>query len=54
MSKSSPDSVVLHGELRQRRWLKRVEKLVAEMINLAEKDRGIVVAQLGKKRLSNT
>ena len=55
MNKSSPDnSVVPHGELRRRRWLKRVEKLVPEMIDLAEKEGGLVVAELGRKRLSDT
>ena len=55
MSKSSPDnSLIPHCEQRWRRRLKRVEKLVPEMIDMAEKDGGIVVAQLGRKRLSDT
>ncbi len=55
ISKSSPDnSLIPHGELRWRRKLKRVEKLGPEMIDLAEKDGGIVVAHLGRKRLSTT
>jgi len=37
MSKSPPDnSLVLHCELRRHRWLKSVEKLAPEMIDMAE------------------
>ncbi len=46
-----PSRVTSNRELRQRRWLKRIEKLVPGMIQQAEKEGGIVVAQFGKKRL---
>ncbi len=48
-----PSSVTSNRELGQRRWLKRIEKLAPGMIQQAEKEGGIVVAQLGKKRLSD-
>ncbi len=48
-----PSSVTSNCELRQRRGLKRIEKLVPGMIQQAEKEGGIVVTQLGKKRLSD-
>jgi hypothetical protein len=40
-------------ELRQRRWLKRTKTPVPQMINTAEKEGGIAMSQLGKKRLSD-
>ena len=46
-----PSNVTSNYELRQRRWLKRIETLVPQMIEKAEQAGGIVVAQLGKKRL---
>ncbi len=46
-----PSSVTSNRELRQRRWLKRIAKLVPRMIQQAEKEGSIVVAQLGQKRL---
>ena len=55
MSKSSSDnSLIPHCEPRWRRRLKRIEKLVPELIDLAEKEGGLVVAELGRKRLSAT
>jgi hypothetical protein len=48
-----PSSVTSNRELRQGRWLKRIEKLVPGMIQQAEKEGGTVSAQLGKKCLSD-
>jgi hypothetical protein len=48
-----PISVTSNRELRQRRWLKRIAQLVPGMIDKAEKEGGIVVTQLGQKRLSD-
>jgi hypothetical protein len=50
---SVPSEVTSHRELRRRRWLKRIEKLVPQMIDKADKEGGIVVAKLGRKRLPN-
>ena len=46
-----PSNVTSNYELRQRRWLKRIERLVPQMIEKADKEGGIVVAQLGQKHL---
>jgi hypothetical protein len=51
---SSPEEsrkVTTNRELRQRRWLKRIERLVPQMLDKAEQEGGIVVTQLGKKHL---
>jgi hypothetical protein len=51
---SSPEEsrkVTTNRELRQRRWLKRIERLVPQMLDKAEQKGGIVVASLGQKRL---
>jgi hypothetical protein len=40
-------SIVSNRELRQRRWLKRVETLVPRMINKVVQQGGILVANLG-------
>jgi hypothetical protein len=44
-------NITFNYELRQRRWLKRIETLVPRMIEKADKEGDIVVAQLGKKHL---
>jgi hypothetical protein len=44
-------NITSNHELRQRRWLKRIETLVPQMIEKADKEGDIVVAQLGKKHL---
>jgi hypothetical protein len=44
-------NITSNYELRQRRWLKRIETLVPRMIEKADKEGDIVVAQLGKKHL---
>jgi len=46
-----PSNVTSNRELRQRRWLKRIETLLPQMIEKADQEGGIVVAQLGKKHL---
>ena len=43
--------ITSNRELRQRRWLKRIETLLPQMIEKADQEGGIVVAQLGKKHL---
>jgi hypothetical protein len=43
--------VIPNHELRRRRWLKRIEKLVPQMLDKAEKQGGIVAANLGHKCL---
>jgi hypothetical protein len=51
---SSPEEsrkVTTNPELRQRRWLKRIATLVPQMIDKAEQEGDIVVANLGQKRL---
>lgn len=47
-------NIISNLKLRQCRWLKRTEKIVPHMVEKADKEGGIVVAQLGKKRLSDT
>jgi hypothetical protein len=44
-------NITSNYELRQRRWLKRIETLVPRMIEKADKEGDIVVAQPGKKHL---
>jgi hypothetical protein len=46
-----PSNITSNRELRQRRWLKRIETLLPQMIEKADQEGGIVVAQLGKKHL---
>jgi len=46
-----PHNVTPNRELRRRRWLKRIEKLVPKMLDKAEKEGDIVVANLGHQRL---
>ncbi|HKH19633.1 MAG TPA: hypothetical protein VKB53_01775, partial [Gammaproteobacteria bacterium] len=51
---SSPEElrkVTTNRELRQRRWLKRIERLVPQMLEKADQEGGIVVANLGQKHL---
>lgn len=38
-------------ELRQRRWLKRIQDLIPQSMAVLEKKGGIVVSKLGRKRL---
>ena len=49
-SPDEPANVTLKRELR-RRWLKRIETLVAQMLGTAKKKGGVTVAHLGQKRL---
>ena len=46
-----PSNITSNRELRQRRWLKLIETLLPQMIEKADQEGGIVVAQLGKKHL---
>ena len=43
--------VASNRELRRRRWWHRIEQLVPMMLDKAEQDGGIVVANLGQKCL---
>ena len=52
-SPDEPDKATLNRELRRHRWLKRIERLVPQMLEKAEQEGGIVVANLGQKHLSD-